>query len=95
MKQIITNITTCQKCPHFESSRYYTSDSWEHASYWWCKHPHVEEVECDDKRDERERIAITNTGYNKARKIQGYVEWHDEDRIKIPIWCPLSDGPII
>lgn len=22
------------------------------------------------------------------RKIQGYVEWHEEKKIKIPEWCP-------
>ena len=23
------------------------------------------------------------------RKIQGYVEWHEERKIKIPDWCPI------
>jgi hypothetical protein len=23
-----------------------------------------------------------------GRKIQGYVEWHEEKHIKIPEWCP-------
>jgi len=23
------------------------------------------------------------------RKIQGYVEWHEENKIKIPEWCPI------
>ena len=24
----------------------------------------------------------------EKRKIQGYVEWHEESKIKIPDWCP-------
>jgi len=24
------------------------------------------------------------------RKIQGYVEWHEEKKIKIPDWCPAK-----
>ncbi len=23
------------------------------------------------------------------KKIAGYVEWHDEDKIGIPEWCPI------
>ena len=23
------------------------------------------------------------------KKIQGYVEWHEESKIKIPEWCPF------
>lgn len=26
-----------------------------------------------------------------GRKIQGAVEWHEIDKIKIPDWCPLPD----
>ena len=24
------------------------------------------------------------------KKICGYVEWHEEDKIKIPEWCPIK-----
>jgi hypothetical protein len=24
------------------------------------------------------------------KKIQGYVEWHEEEDIKIPEWCPCK-----
>jgi hypothetical protein len=24
------------------------------------------------------------------RKIRGYVEWHEENKIKIPDWCPCK-----
>jgi len=27
----------------------------------------------------------------KDRKIQGGVEWHEENKIPIPAWCPLPD----
>lgn len=27
---------------------------------------------------------------NEKKKIQGYVEWHEEKSVKIPDWCPLS-----
>ena len=23
------------------------------------------------------------------KKIQGYVEWHEEEKIEVPDWCPL------
>lgn len=26
-----------------------------------------------------------------GRKIQGYVEWHEEHKIPIPDWCPVLD----
>ena len=25
-------------------------------------------------------------------KIRGYVEWHEESKIKIPDWCPIKIG---
>lgn len=28
------------------------------------------------------------------RKIAGAVEWHEEKKIKIPDWCPISVGAI-
>lgn len=27
----------------------------------------------------------------EKRKIRGYVEWHEEDKIKIPVWCPFNE----
>lgn len=27
------------------------------------------------------------------RKISGYVEWHEEDKVKIPNWCPIQVKP--
>jgi hypothetical protein len=26
----------------------------------------------------------------KPKKIQGAVEWHEEDGIKVPDWCPIK-----
>jgi hypothetical protein len=28
---------------------------------------------------------------NKNKKISGAVEWHEENKIPIPDWCPLDD----
>jgi hypothetical protein len=25
-----------------------------------------------------------------GKTIQGYVEWHEEKKIKIPEWCPIK-----
>lgn len=30
------------------------------------------------------------TKIEPKRKIQGGVEWHEESKIKIPEWCPIS-----
>jgi hypothetical protein len=24
------------------------------------------------------------------KKISGYVEWHEEDKVPVPKWCPLK-----
>lgn len=24
------------------------------------------------------------------KKIEGYVEWHEEDKVEIPSWCPYK-----
>lgn len=29
--------------------------------------------------------------HGEKRKIRGYVEWHEEDKIEIPNWCPFND----
>jgi hypothetical protein len=51
--------------------------------------------ECPNFEIERMYIADSfETAFNwfcgKAdkRKIKGYVEWHEENKIKIPDWCP-------
>lgn len=85
-------IESCRNCPVWKETPYYTPDSWEHASYWWCSHDDVEEVECEMEDDERIRLRLKeNGGLNKLRKIRGYVEWHEERKIKIPDFCPLKN----
>jgi len=27
---------------------------------------------------------------NEKKKIAGYVEWHEESKVKIPEWCPAK-----
>jgi hypothetical protein len=27
----------------------------------------------------------------EKRKIRGYVEWHEGDKIEIPDWCPFNE----
>ena len=27
---------------------------------------------------------------NENKKIAGYVEWHEESKVKIPKWCPAK-----
>ena len=34
--KIVLEIETCQQCPFFEKTRYYTEDSWEQAFNWHC-----------------------------------------------------------
>ena len=83
-------IKSCQKCIFFDETPYPTSDSWEHATYWWCKHPEVFVI---IENDETERYRKNSEHLKTARKIQGYVEWRDEKDIKIPEFCPLPDMP--
>ena len=26
----------------------------------------------------------------KSKKIVGYVEWHEEDKVEVPDWCPIK-----
>lgn len=35
--QIVTEVETCEKCPHFSSKRHYTADSFEMEFDWFCK----------------------------------------------------------
>lgn len=79
-------------CPHKLSSAYPTSDSWERLEYWWCKHPKNESNKCDFDSDERSRLYMCKqTGIENIREIAGYVEWHEEKKIKIPDWCKLDN----
>ena len=81
-------INSCLKCPHLKETPYPTSDSFERPSYWWCCHKDVKVVNETESTEDYRR---GNDVLMKARKIQGYVEWHEERKIKIPGWCPLPN----
>jgi len=38
MTTIKLEIKNCKECPHFDSKRHYTADSWEHVENWFCTH---------------------------------------------------------
>jgi len=42
--KIKIEIESCQDCPHFESKRHWTSDSFEHAYDWFCKELNSKEI---------------------------------------------------
>jgi len=91
-KIIISKINNCKDCPLCITSTYPTSDSWERAEYWWCSHPKNELVKCNTTEDERNRLYISKqNNLENIRKIRGYVEWHEEKKIKIPEWCKLDN----
>ena len=88
MKALVP-ISRCPECPHFKETPYPTSDSFERPSYWWCLNPNVEEAEEVNEGDSP-HYNMLKRSYEKVRKIQGYVEWHEEKHIKIPEFCPLT-----
>lgn len=49
--------------------------------------PHFKE-ERHYTADSFERAFDWFCGKENNKKIAGYVEWHEEDDIKIPDWCP-------
>lgn len=36
MRTINLQIISCDQCPHWNSQKYYTSDSWEDVQEWTC-----------------------------------------------------------
>lgn len=62
--KIVLEITSCKKCPHFNTSNHYSTDGFDNMEDWNC-------LKADGK------------------KIAGSVEWHEEQKIKIPDWCPI------
>lgn len=65
MTKIAFEIKTCKDCPFVDIKPHYTSDSFEHASNWFCKK-------------------------SRGKKIEGYIDWHEEKSVKIPKWCPIE-----
>jgi hypothetical protein len=82
--KIEIDIKSCNQCPHFKASPYYTEDSFERPEYWWCTN---DDAVAESESSEAERLSIKKySKLLKLRYIAGYVEWHD--KIKIPEWCP-------
>ena len=50
MTKIAININKCNECPHFNRTRYYTSDSWEVAYDWWCTKMSDDTEKCGHKK---------------------------------------------
>jgi hypothetical protein len=57
MPQILLEIKSCKKCPHFEERRMYTADNFENAYDWSCKKVRgkviAEYVEWTDKSENK------------------------------------------
>lgn len=83
-------IKNCQNCPLLIRTPYPTPDSFERPEYWWCSSPDVPDEPCKFSDDEQTRIILKRM-HTHLRLIKGYVEWHEEDKIKIPQFCPLPE----
>jgi|APSaa5957512622_1039677.scaffolds.fasta_scaffold204004_1 hypothetical protein len=71
-------IETCKDCPHLETERFYTADSWEHVVKWFCSKTDRPKSGTTDRC---ERLPISSD--------IAYVERPSEEPSKIPDWCPL------
>ena len=53
------------------------------------------------KKGPRESTDGFDSGYDwfcgakSNKRIQGFVEWHEEDNIAIPDWCPKQASPAV
>jgi len=71
-------LKSCEKCPHCDVSRYYTSDSWEYVQAWNCTHPDLGGIK-NSHRDVEEFHRPPGIGFEE-----------DGDKPKnIPGFCPL------
>lgn len=71
-------IETCRDCPHLKTERYYTADSWEFVSTWYCgktDRPKPESTDLQDIVENSSRIAL--------------VERSRDEPDDVPTWCPL------
>lgn len=53
-----------------------------------CKHFSTTN-QCSTDGFDRMEDWVCKHGEGKPRKIQGAVEWHEENKIEVPDWCPL------
>ncbi len=71
-------INTCKDCPHLGRERFYTADSWEHVSTWFC-----------EKTDRPKPATTARQPIVKDSSLITYVERASDEPKKLPIWCPL------
>ncbi len=78
MTSVFLEIKSCRECPHRKTRRFYTADSWEHVTDWYCT------------KIDRPMGASTDTmpDVENSNSI-AHVEWSRDEPKKIPDWCPL------
>ena len=71
-------IKTCADCPNLGTERFYTADSWEHVTTWFCKKTTRPKPETTDVQ-----TPVKNSSYI------AHVERTRDEPKSIPKWCPL------
>lgn len=78
MKKVFLEIKTCEDCPHKDTERFYTADSWEYVESWLCK------------KTDRPATAKTDAmPYIPNSNLIAQVEKQRDKPKEIPSWCPL------
>lgn len=84
MTKIAMEIKNCSQCPNCYDERFYTSDSFEHESNYYCKlFPNYDK---HPKTDHQVKELVQLRG--KPGVIDLFVEWRLE--VPVPDWCPLK-----
>ena len=71
-------IETCKDCPNLGQERFYTADSWEHVTKWFCK-----------KTDRPKSGTTDRMPHVENSNDIAFVERPSEEPKNIPFWCPL------
>ncbi len=74
---VMLKIATCKDCPHLDTFRYLTADSFEHTMSWFCK------------KTSRPKPARGDWYAVKDSSLIAYVDRPSEEPNNIPDWCPL------
>ena len=76
-------IVSCVDCPNMGKERFYTADSWEYVSKWFCK------------KTDRPKSGTTDRMPRVENSSDiAYVEWVRDEPKEIPKWCPLRNQTI-
>ncbi len=75
--KVYLEIKKCSDCAFFKEGWPYSTDGWDRMVDWLCTNPKFKKA-----KDKEKKVV----GY---KKIAGGVEWHEENKIEIPDWCPL------